>query len=96
MNFFQQLFWAQGFIPHGTSYLWDSSLIWLHALSDGLISLSYYTITLTLLYFVWRYKNLPFYGIYLWFAPLYRSLRHRPSPGGLEYLASRLLVKWNS
>ena len=45
------------FMPHGGCYLWTQSLIALHAISDGLIVLSYYSIPFLLLYFMRRRKD---------------------------------------
>ena len=39
-------------MPHGHCFLWQPGLIWLHVTSDSLIALAYYSIPLTLLYFV--------------------------------------------
>ena len=40
------------FIGHGHCYLWNDSLVWLHVTSDTLISLSYLTIPIALIYLV--------------------------------------------
>ena len=45
------------FMPHGGCYLWTQSLIALHAVSDGLIVLSYYSIPFLLFYFMRRRKD---------------------------------------
>jgi PAS domain S-box-containing protein len=55
------------FIPHGHCYLWKPELIGLHLFSDA-IALSYYSIPLTLFYFVWRQRDLPFTWIFLLFS----------------------------
>jgi two-component system, cell cycle sensor histidine kinase and response regulator CckA len=55
------------FMPHGQCYLWTSTLIWLHALSDGLIALAYFSIPLGLVYFVRRRRDLPYPAIFLMF-----------------------------
>jgi hypothetical protein len=39
-----QIFEIAGFIPHGHCYLWQTNLVGLHILSDGLIGLAYYSI----------------------------------------------------
>jgi len=56
------------FMPHGGCYLWTTSLIALHAISDGLIVLAYYSIPFTLLYFVRRRKDLKFHWMFVCFA----------------------------
>ncbi|HEY9692544.1 MAG TPA: PAS domain S-box protein [Oculatellaceae cyanobacterium] len=55
------------FIPHGHCYLWKPGLVGLHIISDSLIALAYYSIPLTLLYFVRKREDLPFNGIFLLF-----------------------------
>jgi signal transduction histidine kinase len=39
-------------MPHGACYLWRPEIVWLHAISDGFITLSYYLIPVFLIYFV--------------------------------------------
>ncbi|HLO51230.1 MAG TPA: PAS domain S-box protein [Kamptonema sp.] len=48
------------FLPQGYCYLWNPELIWLHATSDALIALSYYSIPLIMAYFLYRRRDLPF------------------------------------
>ena len=52
-----------GFIPHGHCYLWKPGLVGLHLLSDLLIGIAYFVISLTLVYLV-RKIRLPFQGIF--------------------------------
>jgi PAS domain S-box-containing protein len=56
------------FIPHGHCYLWQTNLVGLHILSDGLIALAYYSIPTTLFYFVNKRQDLPFHWIFLLFS----------------------------
>ncbi|UBF25022.1 HAMP domain-containing histidine kinase [Kovacikia minuta CCNUW1] len=56
-----------GFIPHGHCYLWKPELVWLHLVSDGAIALAYFSIPLTLLYFISRRKDIPFNWIFCMF-----------------------------
>jgi two-component sensor histidine kinase len=56
------------FMPHGMCVMWRPDLIWLHAVSDGLIALSYYSIPITLLYFLARRRDLVFPGVLVLFA----------------------------
>jgi PAS domain S-box-containing protein len=53
-------FGASGFIPHGYCLTWSSWLLWLHVLSDALIVLAYYSIPLSLVYFIRQRKDLPY------------------------------------
>ncbi|MGB0007380.1 MAG: PAS domain S-box protein [Candidatus Sulfotelmatobacter sp.] len=55
------------FMPHGYCYLWDPWIIWLHVISDGLITLSYYAIPVILVYFIRKNKDLSFNGIFWMF-----------------------------
>lgn len=65
-NFFQKLF-SSDFMPHGYCYLWRPEIVWLHALSDGAITLSYLFIPLALIYFVRKRRDLPFHWMFLLF-----------------------------
>jgi signal transduction histidine kinase/CheY-like chemotaxis protein len=55
-------------MPHGMCYEWNPHVIWLHVLSDGLIALAYYSIPLTLIYFVRKRQDLAFDWIFVCFA----------------------------
>jgi C4-dicarboxylate-specific signal transduction histidine kinase len=54
-------------MPHGVCYLWQPGIIWLHAISDSVIALSYFAIPLTLIQFVRRRPDLPFHWMFLMF-----------------------------
>ncbi|BAZ18076.1 PAS/PAC sensor hybrid histidine kinase [Calothrix sp. NIES-4071] len=56
------------FIPHGHCYLWKPGLVSLHVTSDMLIGIAYYSIPITLFYFVKKRNDLPFNWIFLLFA----------------------------
>ncbi len=66
IDFFSKLF-RSDFMPHGHCYFWRPELVWLHAISDGVIAVSYYFIPLALLYFVRKRKDLPFHWIFIMF-----------------------------
>ncbi|MFB2936688.1 ATP-binding protein [Aerosakkonemataceae cyanobacterium BLCC-F154] len=66
--FLINLFDSGSFIPHGHCYLWKPSLVWLHLISDTMIGAAYYSIPLTLFYFVRKRQDLPFQWIFLSFA----------------------------
>lgn len=51
---------SSAFSPHGFCLLWEPSLIWVRAISDGLIGLAYYSIPLAFLQFIWRRKDIDF------------------------------------
>ncbi len=63
----KNLFASGGFIPHGHCYLWKPELVWLHIVSDALIAIAYYSIPITLVYFVRKRTDLPFNWIFLLF-----------------------------
>jgi signal transduction histidine kinase len=65
-EFFEKLFSAD-FMPHGYCYLWRPSIVWLHALSDGLIMVSYYVIPVLLIYFVRKRKDVPYHWMFVMF-----------------------------
>ena len=61
------LFSSVQYIPHGHCYLWQTPLIGLHIISNALIAIAYYSIPLTLLYFVRKVEELPFRNIFILF-----------------------------
>jgi len=66
-GFLEDLF-SSRFMPHGHCYLWTPGLVWLHAVSDGLVALSYTTIPFTLLVLARRRRDIPFNWMFLCFA----------------------------
>lgn len=64
----ESLWDTSGFIPHGVCLLWQPEILALHVASDVLIGLSYYSIPVTLLYFVHRRRDVAFGWIALLFA----------------------------
>ncbi|HLO84460.1 MAG TPA: ATP-binding protein [Nostocaceae cyanobacterium] len=63
------VFANDSFMPHGYCFLWKPSLLWLHIISDSLIALAYYSIPITLIYFVSKRGHIPFKWIaYLFIA----------------------------
>jgi len=59
--------WSADFMPHGYCYLWNPWIVWLHVISDGLITLSYYWIPLVLIYFIRKNRDIPFNRIFWMF-----------------------------
>lgn len=53
-------FGVNNLMPHGYCLSWDPTLLWLHVISDVLITLSYYSIPLSLAYFIRKRKDLPY------------------------------------
>jgi PAS domain S-box-containing protein len=66
VEFFRSLL-SPDFMPHGYCYLWDPRMVWLHVLSDGLITLSYYCIPVVLIYFIRKNRDIPFNRIFWMF-----------------------------
>jgi hypothetical protein len=61
MNEFLKQLFSSNFMPHGYCYLWKPTIVWLHAMSDGTITLAYYAIPVALFYFVRKRRDLPFH-----------------------------------
>ena len=66
MEFLKRLI-SSDFLPHGTCYLWDPRIVWLHVVSDSLITLAYYCIPLALVYLVRKRRDFPFNWIFWMF-----------------------------
>jgi PAS domain S-box-containing protein len=58
---------SYNFMPHGTCYLWESHILWLHVVADSLIAASYYCIPVILIYFIRKHRDLPFNSIFWMF-----------------------------
>lgn len=59
-DFLNTLLSPGSFIPHGHCYLWQTPLVWLHILSDGLITAAYYSIPVALIYLTSKRRDLPY------------------------------------
>ncbi|MCU0535725.1 MAG: PAS domain S-box protein [Hydrococcus sp. Prado102] len=68
LEFLQNFFSSNQFIPHGHCYLWKPELVWLHILGDALIAIAYYSIPIMLVYFVRQRRDVPFKGIFWLFS----------------------------
>ena len=66
IEFFQKLF-VSDFMPHGHCYFWSPAIVWLQVISNSLIAIAYYSIPLTLLYFVRQRKDLVFPWMFVLF-----------------------------
>src|SRR5713101_6661951 len=66
MELLRNLF-GSDFMAHGYCYLWRPQIVWLHVVSDTLITLAYYSIPVTLVYFVRKRRDLPFHWMFLMF-----------------------------
>ena len=63
LEFFRRLF-DSDFMPHGTCFLWQPGVLWLNVISDVTITLAYLVISLQLLYFIRRRRDMPFSWIF--------------------------------
>jgi PAS domain S-box-containing protein len=59
---------ASGFMPHGMCYLWQPGILGLHIVSDSLITLAYFSIPFTLIYFTTKRTDLRFSWVFISFA----------------------------
>src|SRR5579859_1459517 len=59
---------TDNFMPHGMCYLWQPGVLGLHVVSDLLITLAYFSIPFTLLYFVRKRADLQFNWMFVCFA----------------------------
>jgi PAS domain-containing protein len=67
-NAIDYLLGSASFVPHGYCLLWRPDLVWVHAVSDLLIALAYFSIPLALIDFVRRRQDLRFKWIFWMFA----------------------------
>ena len=56
------------FMPHGHCYFWRPDILWIHVVSDAVIALAYFSIPVTLLYFLRRRPDIPFPAMIALFA----------------------------
>ncbi|MEC4803284.1 MAG: response regulator [Jaaginema sp. PMC 1079.18] len=56
------------YMPHGNCYLWQTSLVSLHLVSDALIAIAYFSIPAMLLYFVKKRQDMPFSKVFVLFS----------------------------
>lgn len=68
MDKLTDIFSSENFMPHGHCYLWEPALLWLHVASDTLIAMAYFTIPMSLIYFVRRRQDLQFHWMFICFA----------------------------
>jgi len=65
-NFFLHIF-STDFMPHGFCYRWAPEVLWLNAVSDVIITLSYCMIPLALATFVRKRPDVPFHWMFVMF-----------------------------
>ena len=67
MRGFLETLFSSDFAPHGYCYSWNAALVWLHVISDLLIALAYFSIPVTLVYFIRKRRDLPFDWLFVSF-----------------------------
>lgn len=67
LEFWKNFLGSGSFIPHGHCYLWQTKLVWLHVASDSIIAIAYFSIPITLVYFISKREDLPFDWIFAMF-----------------------------
>ncbi len=67
MDFIISWITSKGTLPHGFCFQWDSRLVWLHAISDVLIALSYFLISGELFRFSIVRRDIQLRHLYIWF-----------------------------
>lgn len=70
MEFMKHLFSSEGFIPRGHCLLWKQDLVWLHVVSDSIITLAYYSIPIMLVYLARKRRDMTFQWMFLMFGAL--------------------------
>lgn len=60
LDLLSQLMASDSLSPHGICLLWRPELIWIHAISDTVIGLAYYSIPLALAYFAMKRPDIGF------------------------------------
>lgn len=68
MNSWKELILGPTMPPHGHCYLWNDQLVYLHVISDALITLSYMTIPIALIVLVQKREDLKFNYMFRLFA----------------------------
>ncbi len=62
-----KLFSSNDLLPQGFCYQWNSTLVWLHVISDTLIAVAYFSIPPILIYLVKKRRGLPFDWVFVCF-----------------------------
>lgn len=61
-------FFADTFMPHGYCLQWQPEVLWLHVISDLVITASYFSIPIALILFLKKRRDIQFKGIFVLFA----------------------------
>lgn len=68
INYFQRLLESQDFMPHGHCYFWQPEILWTHVISDIIIFISYFSIPVALMTFIYRKPQVPYRWIFYLFS----------------------------
>lgn len=69
MREFLDIVFSDQFMPHGYCFLWRPELVWLHAIADIVIALSYFAIPTTIVIILSKRKSdIPFAWVFWMFA----------------------------
>lgn len=64
LEFLKSLVQSSSYIPHGHCYLWQTPLVSLHVVSNGLIAIAYFSIPAMLIYFIQQRGDIPFSNVF--------------------------------
>jgi PAS domain S-box-containing protein len=67
MNLLMEWLSSNEFMPHGFCYQWKPGLVWLHAVSDTLVALAYFSIPIALIHLVRKRRDIPFSWMFVCF-----------------------------
>lgn len=67
MGFFSSLFESEVFMPHGQCFMWYPEVLWLHVISDIVITLAYFSIPISIFYILRKRESVPFKWVYAMF-----------------------------
>ena len=73
MNVLSEWISSNGLMPHGFCYQWKPTLIWLNAIADTLIALSYFSIPAALIYLIRKRRDIPFGWMFVGFSAFIAS-----------------------
>ncbi|MGM3305471.1 GAF domain-containing protein [Anabaena sp. WFMT] len=67
LTLFPKILASNYYMPHGNCYLWQTPLVGLHLVSDALIAIAYFSISVMLIYFVRKQSDVLFSKVFVLF-----------------------------
>ncbi|MDF1759459.1 MAG: ATP-binding protein [Coxiellaceae bacterium] len=67
MDFIENFFSTNGFMPHGMCLQWKPAILWCQVFSDAIITLAYFLIPIALIYLVIKRKDIKFRLVFVLF-----------------------------